>query len=143
MKTFSKSLPLRCHLRLRLFRHELRVVATVEEDHPVQFIALHHGLTSALGGVHLGVAIPRPLDGWLAVPGGLATIHLTLDVAKMKLAPAPVVEFDECLDYFVKEVVVPGRNRDDAPATGEGKCRFWLLCHRSFLATLAVDFFTG
>ena len=42
-------------------RHELGIVAAaVEENHAVQVVALHHGPSSALRGVHLVVVIPGP-----------------------------------------------------------------------------------
>src|SRR5262249_27424905 len=72
-----------------------------------------------LGGVHLRVAIPGPFHGWLALPGGLAAIHVALDVAEVKRTPAPLVELDVRLDLFIKKVVFPGRHRDDAPAARE------------------------
>ena len=75
--------PLRRLLRCHLFRHEPRIVAAVEEDHAVKFIALY-GPAPALGRIHLVVAVPGPFDGWLAVPCGQAAVHLSLDVAKVK-----------------------------------------------------------
>ena len=69
-----------------LLRHELAVIAAVEEDHAVQFVPLYHGPASALSRVHFVVAIPGPFDGWLAVPCRQAAIHLAVDVAEVELA---------------------------------------------------------
>src|SRR5207248_8428133 len=91
--------------RFRPYRHELRIIPAVKEDHAVQFLALQHGAAPSLGGVHLGVAVPGPFHGWLALPGCLATIHLALDVAEVKVAPAPVVELDVRLDLLIKKIV--------------------------------------
>ena len=40
-----------------LFRHELGIIAAVEEDHAVQFVALHHGPTPALRRFHLACRV--------------------------------------------------------------------------------------
>src|SRR6266849_2304217 len=68
--------------RFRPLRHELRIIPALKEDHAMQFLASQHGPASSRGGVHLGIAIPGPFHGWLAVPGGLAAIHVPLDVAE-------------------------------------------------------------
>src|SRR4051812_15533697 len=71
-----RSLPPRRLLLSRPGRHELRVITAVEEDHAVQFLAFHHGPASALRRVHLVVAVPGPLHGWLAIPCGRLAVHV-------------------------------------------------------------------
>ena len=104
-------------------RHELGVVAAVEEDHAVQFVASDHGPAPALRRVHLVVAVPGPLDGWLAVPYGRLAVHVPVDEAEVELAAAQGVELEVALFLLVDEVLVPGAHRDDAPAPREGGLR--------------------
>src|SRR5437660_1394787 len=70
----------------------------------------------------------NPFDGWPTVPGSLAAVHVALDVAKVKVTPASVVELDVCLDLFIEKVVFPSAHRDDAPTILE---RILFLRHRS------------
>src|SRR5205823_3438419 len=82
--------------------------------------ASQHSPAPALGGVHFGVAIPGPFDGWLAIPRGPAAIHVALDVAKVKITPASVVELNVRLGLLINKIVLPGQHRNDAPAAREG-----------------------
>src|SRR5437868_2977702 len=81
-----RSLSLRANLCFRPFRYELRVVATVEEDHAVKFVTPHDGPATTLGRIHFVVAVPGPLDRWLTVSRGEAAVHVVLDVSEVELA---------------------------------------------------------
>src|SRR5262249_19107738 len=80
-------------LPLGPLRHDAGVVAPVEEDHAVQFLAPEDGPAAPLGGVHLVVAVPGPLDGRPAVPRRQPAVHPAVDVAELELA-APVGDLD-------------------------------------------------
>jgi hypothetical protein len=82
----------------------------VEEHHAVEFVALHDGPTSALGWIHLVVAIPGPLDRRLAIPCRQAAIHLAVDVAEVELAAVLLVELEIALLFLFNELLVPRRS---------------------------------
>src|SRR5262245_53762814 len=91
----------------------------VKEDHAVQLLTLQYGPGSTLLRVHLVVAVPGPLHRRLAFPCGQPAVHVSVDVAEVKLAASFLVELEEALLFFVDKVLVPGAHRDDAPTSGE------------------------
>src|SRR6266404_4289333 len=126
-----RSLPLRCLLLLRPGRHELGIVALVDEELAVQSGVLHlpPAPPRQRRAVCAVAAFPGPLHGWLTVPCGQPPVDQTLDVAELERAAALLLELDECLDIFIEIVVLPGRHRDDAPTTREWRFLL-LLAHR-------------
>jgi hypothetical protein len=85
---------------LGTLRHELRLVAKVNEDHAVQLIALQHSPTPSGSWVQFVVAFPGPLDAWLAGSCRCSQIHVTPDVAKLEMASPIFRELDERLDLL-------------------------------------------
>ena len=92
----------------------------MKENHAVEFITLQNSPASALGRVHLVVAVPGPLDCWFAIPCRQAAIHLAVDVAEVELSAILFIEFEISLFFLVNEFLVPGAHRDDTPASSKG-----------------------
>jgi hypothetical protein len=69
----------------------------MEEDHPIEFVALQHGPAPPHRRVRFIVALPGPLDGGLAVPLALPVVDDALDVAELERNPLPLLELDERL----------------------------------------------
>jgi len=61
-----------------LLRHELGIIAALENVHPVKFVALDHGPASALGGGDFAIAIPGPFD--FGMTTGLVSVNSTWPV---------------------------------------------------------------
>ena len=93
-------------------RHKRRLVALVEEDHAVQFVALQNGPAPARAGVHLVHAFPGPLDGGLPAPLGDAVIDVAGRQAELEFAHPVGPELDERRAFF-HVVHVPLVHRDN------------------------------
>ena len=70
------------------------------------------------------VALPRKLDGGLAVPFGKTTVHLTEDTTELELTAIAAVEFDERLEFLDCFLHVPCGHGNDVPAAFDGRFGF-------------------
>jgi hypothetical protein len=77
------------------------LVALVEEDHAVQFVALKNGPSTAHAGVHLVHALPGPLGGGLPAPFGDAVVDVAAGQAEPELAQMVGPELDESWAFFL------------------------------------------
>src|SRR5262249_15044751 len=115
----ARSHPLGAFLRLRPLRHEVRLVALVEEDHAMQVVVLQLGPAPARAGVHLVHAFPGPLGGRLPAPLGDAVVDVAAGQAEPQLAQLDGHELDERRAFLFHVVHVPFVHRNDTPPTCE------------------------
>src|SRR5262249_43455546 len=104
--------------------HELRVIAEVDEEHPVELLALEHGPAPTEHLIHhLLVALPGPFDAGLPIPHAFAVVDLASNEAELELSVLALLELDERLDFLVDVDLVPCAHRNDVPAPQEWRLR--------------------
>src|SRR5260370_30272446 len=77
--------------RLRLLgrpRHEVGMIAAVNEDHTPQLVAFQRRPAPARAFVHFGHALPGPLHGGLAIALHLQGVDVAADQAELEVAHA-------------------------------------------------------
>ena len=70
-------------------QHDPRIVAEVDVNHPLQFIAFKDQPATPLGRFHFVIAVPGELDGGLAVPFAKAVVDLALRRSRTGSHPSP------------------------------------------------------
>src|SRR5437660_10301660 len=87
--------------------HKSRLIAAMKEDYAMQFISFDHSPASTQGRIHFVVSFPGPFDCWIAISRRLAVTHLAVDVAKVKLTQAIILEHEINFFLITDIIIVP------------------------------------
>ena len=71
-------------------------------------------------------SLPGPFDGGLTVPCGRSPVHVSSDVAELKVASTTGFELNVRLDFFVEVILFPGVHRDECHRPVKGESGFAL-----------------